>query len=288
MSNTSEGLSKMWIYFPLWLIVTACSVWALYGFMQPKAAVVLPPPPVIEPEPTETVPTDFKDCFLEQKNVLGGMFELIPVRKLVTVFENYDANCFEKMCTELQNIAAGKERAAHFYSRADGGDRCFAPVLRSTLAYHHLQLEELTLLPLFYNSGQNKLTRLQESRLDAFLSFLKKNAEDYGILIIGRASKVGNADANKQLSRRRAESIIEFIENHRVSGLQTEFVYFGDAPPQLNLDLAARYDIQQKDYRNISYGGGGDSDFSLRLNQSVMLVIYSKADDPFGLGENLW
>jgi len=66
--------------------------------------------------------------------------------------------------------------------------------------------------------------------------------------------------------------------------LKTKFVYFGADPPQLDQDIAEQYEIQEREYRKVSFGSGRDKDFSLRLNQSVLLVIYPKTDDPFGLG----
>lgn len=284
MNNSSNGFNRMWIYAPLYFLFTGLCVWALYTYLNVVPKVV---EPVVTPMPIkETIDTKFRTCFTRYKNALGGLFELIPTRELGATFAEIDNSCFEEICNELKYVKNGKYTSAHFYNLVKKGNSCFEPVLSATLSYHHQQLEELPLLSLFFNSGQSELSSSQKNQLDAFLRYLKKDAEDYGLLIIGRASKVGHSDINKKLSRKRAEQIIFFTDNHYIKNLKTQFVYFGADPPQLNIDLAKRYGIRSNDYENVSYGSGRDRDYSLRLNQSALLVIYPIAEDPFGLEEN--
>ena len=281
MSASSKRISKRWIYIPLYTIALVLSCWALYGFMvydPPKKSIS-----EIGNNNTSTLPADFVECFDENKITLGGTFQLIPTQEFFPTIEKMDANCYQKICSTLDGVAAGDISTKRFYSIANSGDKCFEPLLAKSLSYHHSQLQELPLLGLFYDSGKFNLNDRQADRLDGFIKSYKKNAKDFGLLIIGRASNVGNRKRNKSLSQRRGEAIIKYIKEKKIKTLNTKFVYFGADPPQLDQEIAELYEIQEREYRSISYGGGKDKDFNLRLNQSVLLVIYPKSADPFGL-----
>ena len=291
-NDTSEGFNKLWIYLPLFFIVLAGSVYGLYIWLNnspappstpsgpPKVIKQTPPPPK-----AVAIPPDFIKCFNDSRKALGGTFQLIPTDEFHKTFEGLDKNCYDNICKELRSIRRGAKPSKEFYNKARAGNQCYAPVLNRSLAYHKQQLKDLPLLAMFYDSGQSKLSVAQKNKLDAFLKNYKRNAKNYGLLIIGRASNIGNMESNKKLSEKRAKNITSFVDGHYVKDLKTRFVFFGADPPQLDKATADLLKIDQNDYKNISYGSGSDKDFGLRLNQSVLLVIYPKKEDAFGLEE---
>lgn len=282
MSAPSEKMSKAWIYIPLYVVLVVLSCWLFFSFLTKDS---LPPRETTPSEPVSAsiVPEDFLACFEAGRKALGGTFALIPTEEFVATFEQMNKRCYDKICKTLNAIGAGDNSANMFYQKADKGDECFEPLYNKSLAYHTYQLENLPLLGLFYDSGQYQLNEKQQARLDGFISSYRRSTDQYGLLIIGRASKKGNKRQNKKLSERRGNAIIAYIEARAMQEMNMHFAYFGSDPPQLNQDIAEQCGIRITDYQNISFGGGDDADFSLRLNQSVLLVIYPKSEDPFGL-----
>lgn len=286
MNDSAGNFNKLWIYLPLFLIILSAVIWGFYRFLNPPPVNTFPPPKEVlpkEPRKETLLPADFVSCFEKNKKRLGGVFRLTPTEALTSTFEKLDGPCYKKLCNTLTKVANGKMKAQTFYDRANSGDFCFGPVLKATLEYHHQQLSELPLLALFYNSGQSQLAIAQKNQLDGFFKKYKQNTRKYGLLIIGRASNVGSQAGNQKLSKSRAEKIVDFVEKHSIKSLKSEFVYFGSEPPQLDRRSADAYRIDEKYYKNISFGSGRDADFSLRLNQSVLLIMYSKKEDPFDL-----
>ena len=285
MSASPNKISKAWIYIPTYIIFLVFSCFTMFTLLssdEPAKDVEIKPP--VE-QLSSIISEEFLICFEEGRRALGGTFALIPTKEFVATFEQMNTACFDKICAAMNAIATGDNSSQVFYRKASNGDQCFEPLYNKSLAYHNRQLEDLSLLSLFYNSGQFTLSEKQKYRLDGFVSGYKQSTDNYGLLIIGRASNKGDKRKNKDLSERRGNAIIDFIKRKNIKGLEMYFAYFGADPPQLDQDIAELYDIQEEEYHNILYGGGKDPDFSLRLNQSVLLVFYPRSEDPFGLEE---
>lgn len=286
MNASSDKINKAWIYIPSYVFFLVLSCWALFSFLnsnEPSEEVEVNPP--LHKESPSSMPQDFIACFEEGRRAVGGTFALIPTKEFMTTFEQMNTACFAKICAAMNAIASGDNPSQIFYRKAIDGDECFEPLYNKSLAYHNRQLENLSVLSLFYDSGQYMLSDRQKLNLDGFIKGYKKSTDDFGLLIIGRASNKGDKLENKNLSERRGQTIIEFIEQKNIKGLKIFFAYFGADPPQLDQDIAEQYGIQEQEYRNITYGGGNDPKFNLRLNQSVLLVFYPRSEDPFGLEE---
>lgn len=274
-----ERFSKAWIYIPLYLILVAVTVWLLYNWINaPKPVEKVP---IVQEEPG--ISDTFKGCFLKNRSELAGTIQLLPWDYFSASFELEDTNCLSQICDILKEIEKGKTSRTEFYELAEEDNFCFQNLLKKSIIYHNQQLENLSLFALFYASGQSDLTTSQKNYLNVFLRAYRKNLDQFGLLIIGRASKIGSIDKNKQLSKERSENIEAFIRQQYKNQLQTDFVYFGAEPPQLDVALAERYGIEKSDYQAIKYNPKRDPDFSIRLNQSVLLVIYEKERDPFDL-----
>ncbi len=284
MNALTDRFSKAWIYVPAYILFLGLAIWALYRYLNtfPKAEET---PMVVEPKPEEEIPNSFLSCFEKSGELLGGIFRITPMTRLFNDFKKLDSKCYDAICSELKSIENGISSPKEFFRIASGKDQCFFPILNTSMKYHNDMVEKYPSDAFFYNSGQYRLSGDQRQKMDYFLNLYINNAKDYKLLIIGRASKVGEDDANLALSKKRSDQIIEFIENHEIEELGYDFIYFGSNPPQLNLQVSERFGLRKADYSKISYGRGEDPDFSLRLNQSVLFVMYPKKDDPFGLVE---
>jgi len=285
MSAYLDRISKAWIYIPLYVLFVVVTCWGLFHWwtadQHPKEEA---PIPTVE-SPASKVSSDFLTCFEEGRKALGGTFALIPTDELIVTFEQMNTACLDKICNTLNAIASGDNSSQIFYGRANKGDQCFEPIYNKSLAYHNRQLRDLSPLSLFYDSGEFGLDKNQQNQLEGFIRGYKQLTDDYGLLIIGRASNKGDKRRNRILSERRGKTLMDFIRQKNIEDLDMYFTYFGADPPQLDQKLAAQYEIPEQAYRDITFGAGSDPDFNLRLNQSVLLVFYPRSKDPFGLEE---
>ena len=279
--NIAESYSKIWIYLPLYLIGLVTSIWLLYSYLNNTP---LPEQKIIAAtQHKSTISEAFLACYDHGKKVMGGSFGLMPTIKMMPDFEALDEACLDRICQEFKAVENGYASRKEFYAMAARKDPCYLPILNAVLLYHNQILKDQPLLAFFYDSGQYNLSSFQQKKLKNFLEGEAFDSDEYGLLIIGRASKVGEDYTNKKLSRKRAEKIIDFMFDSKINDLESEYVYFGSDPPQLNKTTADKLKIEEKDYEKIRYGNGRDADFSLRLNQSVLLVLYPIKEDPFDL-----
>ncbi len=84
------------------------------------------------------------------------------------------------------------------------------------------------------------------------------------VVLIGRASKVGDLKYNRRLAARRALAARDSLIEQGVPRDRIETMWFGWEPPQISSWVADEYGMRDL------YNQEGP----LRMNQSVMLVIY--------------
>ncbi len=87
---------------------------------------------------------------------------------------------------------------------------------------------------------------------------------DRKVLLIGRASKIGNLRYNRRLSARRALSVQDELLALGVSENRVETMWFGWEPPQIDSFIATEYGI----------GHLLEQEGRQRMNQSVVMVLY--------------
>ena len=79
----------------------------------------------------------------------------------------------------------------------------------------------------------------------------KARKDNYGVVIIGRASKGGNPNKNAEISERRAQNIESEIHGIMGDDFTSKYVYFGSKAPQLNKEDADYIGLPFDDYKNI-------------------------------------
>ncbi len=221
----------------------------------------------------------FVVCFEKNRIHAEGVLKLAPTDVLMSTFSNLNVECYDLACTQLNDLSDGTVTYNQLIREIEG-DECLGKIFEEALNYHNEVLSTETVIGLFFNEGSHSLSRSQRIKLKNILSIYRIKAQEYGLLVIGRASANGNSAGNKLLSLNRVESITDFTNALLNSEMQTDYVYFGSEQPQLDLDLSFRYHIDKEDYDQVTTSGT-DDDFKIRLNQSVLVVIYNKANDPF-------
>jgi len=78
------------------------------------------------------------------------------------------------------------------------------------------EYETVTLTTIYFRVGSAVISAEYQAELDAFADYVRAE-KAYAIEIAGYASSDGNADANRRLSQRRADAVIQYLaENYRI------------------------------------------------------------------------
>lgn len=119
-------------------------------------------------------------------------------------------------------------------------------------------------LVLFDMDNDEVDSRYQSGLIEEASRTLRED-RDSRILLIGRASKIGDLRYNRRLSARRALSVRDELIERGAPADRIKTMWFGWEPPQISSWVASRYGFD-----SIYAREGGH-----RINQSVVLVIHS-------------
>lgn len=114
-----------------------------------------------------------------------------------------------------------------------------------------------------YNKSNIK-TGHETQTVQRFVDIIQQKENNQGIVLIGRASRTGNAEYNRKLSKQRVESVSKLIQSYGVSEKFITLQPLGYEEPQLDAWLTKYYGLEME-YAQL----GGD-----RINQSVLMVMY--------------
>ncbi len=275
-----KKLSKKYIYIPAYFVFVALCVVGLY--------TLLTRPTTKEPEPAKTaavVPVVKKNesaviaCFKENRKHLEGLLQIVPLWALSEVLGRVNEKCGEEICAQFKKLATGELTYEHMIQSMNDRD-CVNQIYREAIDYHNEVLSKESVIGIFFDEGSSQLSETHRYKLKVILNTYRVKASEYNLLVIGRASASGNPESNKMLSLQRVQSITNYAEALMNGEMQTDYVYFGAEQPRLNTELAELYHIPREDYANAATSQR-DQDYEVRLNQSVLVVIYEKKEDPF-------
>jgi len=277
-----KKISKKYIYIPAYFIFVAMSVVGLYVLL--TKPTVKPEPkenpmvmPVIESEESAIVA-----CFEENREHLEGLMRIVPPSALSKEFDQMSEKCALEICTQFEKLATREWTYERMIQSMMDGD-CLSYLYRQAIDYHNEVLSKESVIGIFFDEGSSQLSEKHKYKLKVILNTYRVKAAEYNLLVIGRASAGGNAESNKKLSLQRVKSITNYSDALMDGEMQTDYVYFGAEQPRLDSELAELYHIPLEDYRN-SATSQRDEDYKIRLNQSVLVVIYEKDEDPFQIG----
>jgi outer membrane protein OmpA-like peptidoglycan-associated protein len=113
----------------------------------------------------------------------------------------------------------------------------------------------------FFDLNQDVVSAKYQQRAR---DFARKN-KDRNIFMIGRASLIGGADYNTELSARRVKSVRAILRKAGIKEEQIRTLWIGFEAPQLTRALADLYRIDPREYKEDLF----------QLNQSVLFFTYS-------------
>jgi outer membrane protein OmpA-like peptidoglycan-associated protein len=277
-------MNKKYIYISAYLIaVSLCSI-ALYLLItrpesQPGKTEKIEVIPVVEKKEPRVIA-----CFEDNRRHLDGLMRIIPAEALTDFFEQLTTECSSEICEELRDL---NESARSYENMIQSlpENECLSQLYERSIEYHHSVLSKESVIGIFFDEGSAALSESHKYKLKVILNTYRVKASEYGLMVIGRASRGGNLDSNRRLSLQRVRSITGYVEGLMDGKLKTDFVYFGAERPRLDKELAELYHIPQEDYTK-AFTSQPDENYEIRLNQSVLVVIYEKEDDPFQMDLN--
>lgn len=187
-----------------------------------------------------------------------------------------DAACSERFQAAHRQFASEGFTKELWLQHVFECQECCAPILTDVMEQHvtHVAAQPHTVVLFDFDNYvikskyKEQLQRLMTTSFDA--------SRDK-VLLIGRASKIGDRGYNMVLSGKRAGEIRDYLmSTFDVAEENIHYQFFGFDPPQLTLDYGARYGISAADLSAV------DAHFEMaaeaKINQSVEVIIY-KGDE---------
>ncbi len=158
-------------------------------------------------------------------------------------------------------------------------DTCCAPLLANMMEAHVAHVTQLPHTVVLFDFDTSTMHALYQQRLNALMQRFDK-AQDT-ILLIGRASQIGDRAYNFILSGKRAGEIKDYLmDKFALEESQLRYLYFGYDPPQLTLEYAKRYGITAYDLASIDTSFKNSPEY--KINQSAVVVIYKASPEHSG------
>lgn len=111
-------------------------------------------------------------------------------------------------------------------TRWDGNDGACEGVRRE------IALEDRTV---YFNFNDSSLTDEAKGKLDSLVTILKSDKEIQSVSIVGYADRIGSADYNQKLSRKRALSVKEYLASQGYTNANvTKVRWVGKSKPSTN------------------------------------------------------
>jgi outer membrane protein OmpA-like peptidoglycan-associated protein len=191
------------------------------------------------------------------------------------------------LASELPTACAERLEVAH-HQFADQGfskklwlqhvfecQECCAPILNDVMDQHVALAVQQPHTVVLFDFDQYTIKAKYKEQLQALMTTAFDASRDK-VLLIGRASKIGDRGYNIALSGKRAGEIRDYLTTtFDVAEEQIRYQFFGSDPPQLTLDYAAQYGISTED---LVAADANATKAEAKVNQSVEVIIYKGSE----------
>ena len=170
-----------------------------------------------------------------------------------------DRDLIAHLTEESEKLRGGTVTLAEWYEHVAACREVCNLVVLGLLQEHIRRVQTLPHQLLLFNVNDDQIRADLSTDLDRFVS--SKISGQTRFLLIGRASRTGQREYNRDLSRRRVEAAQQKLVELGVPSSKIEALWLGYEPPQISDALAARYSV--------------DASLSAeQRNQSVLLVAH--------------
>ena len=170
-----------------------------------------------------------------------------------------DQEALEHLTEEAAKLRSSAVSLAEWYQHVVACKEVCNLVVLGLLQEHIRRVQDLPHTLALFETGREELAGAEREKILEFIA----DADDPStrLLLIGRASRVGNRALNRELSRRRVENARQMIAEAGIDPTRIETLWLGYEPPQITETVAERYGL------NPALG-------EQRLNQSVLVVVH--------------
>ncbi|MBZ0111918.1 MAG: hypothetical protein K8J08_05630 [Thermoanaerobaculia bacterium] len=159
---------------------------------------------------------------------------------------------------ETAKLESGEVSRSEWYEHVANCEM-FCNRVVTGLLYEHIQkVQSLPRELVLFGTSSHSLDKENLAKLHALTS----GREGSEILLIGRASRSGNLEYNRQLSEQRVASTKKALQEMGFGSQQIHGFWLGYEPPQITPELAERYDLDPSLPTEV-------------VNQSVLAVAYT-------------
>ena len=169
-----------------------------------------------------------------------------------------DRDLLAHLTSESDKLRSGTVTLAEWYEHVAACKEVCNLIVLGLLQEHIRRVQQLPHQLVLFDVNQDSLAPSQQEQLEQFVA---RAAGGGRVLLIGRASRTGNRQFNRELSRRRVEATGTAVQALGVAPEYIESLWLGYEPPQITNALAARYSV-------------GPDISEVQRNQSVLVVTY--------------
>ena len=139
--------------------------------------------------------------------------------------------------------AMGKQSLDKWYQELAECKTVCAQIVVRMMAKHFEAISKLPHFFVMFRIGSDSIDSSYDGFLDQIATYLKRD-KSLQVMIVGRASKIGDRAYNRELSRKRADSIKYRLLKRDLDLARLKIVYLGYEPPQLTRNVIDLYGLE--------------------------------------------
>jgi outer membrane protein OmpA-like peptidoglycan-associated protein len=170
----------------------------------------------------------------------------------------------EHLLEQINKIRKGEYTPDKFNQHLVSCKKFCGSLLEKIFASDTREISKIPHEVVFFGLDKDSLTGRYQKKVQ---DFVKKN-QSQTIVLVGRASYIGRAGYNKELSGRRVKRVKDVFRKYGLSEEQLKPFWLGFEAPQLTRELADLYNINPEEYNEDLFN----------LNQSVVVYTYTPAE----------
>jgi outer membrane protein OmpA-like peptidoglycan-associated protein len=206
-----------------------------------------------------------------QKKIESFKSPLIDAKEVAKKLPSECVAHLKKEKEELAKSGFSKEVWMHHVFECE---KCCALLLVDMMYMHVQRVVQQPHLMVLFDFDQYEIKELFKKKLNELVVKNFRKDRDK-ILLIGRASRIGDRAYNVVLSGKRAGAVKDYLmEEFGVDDAKVRFLYFGYDPPQLTLEYAQAYGVTEAELAYIDSLLSFKNTSDHKINQSVVVVFY--------------
>ena len=170
--------------------------------------------------------------------------------------------------------AINKQSLDSWYQELSECKTVCAQIVVRMMAKHFEAISKLPHFFVMFNTGSKEISSSYNEFLDQIGEYLAEDSA-LNVMVIGRASRTGDRAYNRELSKKRADSIKFRLMDRSVDPNRIKVVYLGYEPPQISPNVRELY---QLDNQLVNLGHDTTGKSSIEINQSAVIALVHREE----------